>query len=170
MKLLVYTGIGLAALWLQLTVAPLIAVWGIRPNVVLLTVAVMGLRWLEPWLFIYGALTGLALDAFSHNLLGVYAISLFAVSFLARLIGVSMYENSLLLGMGSVFALSLADGLIAATLFNLLDGTVPWWAWVGTRVLPAALLNALLSPAVFLVLGRLERFVRVVDAGGVPVR
>lgn len=164
MRALVLTGIGIATLWLQLTVAPLMALFGYKPNLLLLSVVVMGLRGLEPWLFLYGVGAGLALDAFSHGVLGIYALSFFAISFLARLIGVSVYENSLLLGVAAVFGVSLAEGFISVTLFQWLDEGVPWWRWMLTGVLPGALVNALWSPLVFYAFGRLERWVRPSEA------
>jgi len=164
MKFLAFTGIGIVSLWLQLTVAPLMALFGYKPNLLLLSVVVIGLRWLEPWLFLYAACAGLALDTFTHGVLGVYALSFFAVSFLSRLIGVSVYENSLLLGMGAVFASSLVEGLASVTLFDWLDETVPWWHWMLADVVPTAVVNALWSPLVFYALSRLERWARLTEA------
>lgn len=164
MKFLVYAGIGIVTLWLQLTLAPMLSVFGYKPNLLLLAVIVIGLRWQEPWLFLFAVFAGLSLDAFSHGVLGVYAISLYAMSFLARLIGVSVYENSLALGVAAVFGISVAEGIVSVTLFEILDGSVPWWGWMVTQVLPSALINALWSPLVFYVFGRLERRVRFLEA------
>jgi len=164
MKFLVYGSIGVATLWLQLTVAPLLAVFGIMPNLLLISVAVLGLRWMEPWLFLYAVFAGLALDAFSHGQLGVYALSLYATSFAARLIGASVYENSLLVGVLAVLGLSLLDGFVAVTVLQWMDDGVPWWHWMLTGVLPGALVNALWSPLLFFALGRLERWVRPLEA------
>ncbi len=164
MKFLTFIGLGIVMLWLQLTVAPLMALFGYKPNLLLLSVVVIGLRRLEPWLFLYAAFAGLSMDVFSHGLLGVYALSFFAVSFLSRLIGVSVYENSLLLGMGAVFAISLVEGLVSVTLFAWLDETVPWWHWMLADVVPTAMVNALWSPLVFYGLSRLERWARLSQA------
>lgn len=164
MRVLFHVAIGVVTLWLQLTVAPLLAIAGYRPNLLLLTVGIMAMRWLEPWLFIYAVLAGLSLDAFSHGILGVYGISFFAAFFIARLIGLSVYENNLLVGVVGIFGICLAEGLIAITLFQWLDSSVPWWRWLGTQVLPGALVNALWSPLVFWALGRLERWARPAEA------
>jgi rod shape-determining protein MreD len=127
-------------------------------------VVVIGLRWTEPWLFLYAVCAGLSLDTFSHGVLGVYALSFFAISFLSRYVGISVYENSLLLGMGAVFGISLVEGLVSVTLFDWLDETVPWWHWMLADVVPTALVNALWSPLVFFGLARLERWVRLTEA------
>ncbi len=161
MKALVLTAIGIGSLWLQLTVVPMLALFGYQPNLMLLTVIVIGVLWLEPWLFLYAVLAGLAFDAFSHGILGVYAFSFFGVSFLARWAGVMLYENSLLLGAAIVFGLSLVEGLLSLTLLQLLDAGVPWWRWLAAGVLPTAVVNAVWSPLVLLAVGRLERLVRL---------
>ena len=89
MRLLALSAVGLAALWLQLSLAPLIAVAGFKPNLILVFMLVIGLRRAGPWLFIYATLSGLAHDVFSHGLPGVYAVSFFLVFFARRSAGVS---------------------------------------------------------------------------------
>ena len=164
MRVFLFVGLGIGMLWLQLTLAPLLALFGYKPNLLLLSVAVIGLRWAEPWLFLYGVGAGLLLDVFSHGVLGLYGISFFALSFLSRLIGVSVYEHSLLLGVAAVFGLSLAEGMVSVTLLEWLDESVPWWHWMLANVLPTALVNALWSPLLFYGLGRLERWARPAEA------
>lgn len=164
MKLLVYSGIGIATLWLQLTVIPLLEIWGTKPNLALATVLVMGIYWMEPWLFFYATLLGLAMDVFSHGILGIYGISFFCVSFLARMTGVSIYENSFLFGLSGVFGLSLVEGFISVTLLQFLDGSVPWWRWILTQVFPNALYNGLLAPVLFLLCMALSRKVKILEA------
>lgn len=164
MKALVYVAIGIGSVWLQLTLAPMLSLFGYKPDVLLLSVLVIGLRWLEPWLFVYAVLVGLAKDVFSHGMLGVYGLSFFAISFLARYVGISVYENSLLLGMASVLGLSLVQGVFSLTVLALLDSSVPWWHWLFTAEVPTAFINALWSPLVFYGFGRLERWVRPSEA------
>jgi hypothetical protein len=63
-----------------------------------------------------------------------------------------------------VLGLSLLDGFVAVTVLQWLDDGVPWWHWMLTGVLPGALVNALWSPLLFFALGRLERWVRPLEA------
>lgn len=150
MKILLYLGIGISSVWLQLTVAPLLEVWGTKPNLVLVGMLAMGIFWMEPWLFIYAALAGLALDVFSHGILGIYGLSFFCVSFLARIAGASIYENNMLFALLSVFGLSLGEGMISLALLNILDSSVPWWFWLFTQVVPNAVYNTLVAPVLFM--------------------
>lgn len=161
MKILFYTGIGITALWLQLTVVPLVELGGNKPNLPLITVLVMGIYWLEPWVFIYGALCGLALDVFSHGVLGIYALSYFGVSFLSRYAGISIYDNNILFGSLAVAGLSFVEGLASVTLFQTLDAGIPWWRWVFLHALPGAIYNGLAAPLVFLAFKRLGRWMRL---------
>ena len=87
----------------------------------------------------------------------------FLVALLARLTGVSVYENSLLFGLVGVFGLSFAEGLISLSLLELLDSTVPWWAWLLATAIPNAGYNSLWSPLAFFALGRLEHLMKTAE-------
>lgn len=157
MRGLIYAGIGLAALWLQLTLGPALGFVGVKPDLPLITVAVLGLRWREPWLFLYGAGLGVALDVFSHGMLGVYGLSFFAVSLVARLAGGALYESNALFTLVGVLALSVLEAVISLTVFNILDPAVSWWGLFLTIGLPASLYNGLLAPLLLYALEPLER-------------
>ncbi len=161
MKTWLFLGIGIGTLWLQLTVAPYGAVFGIKPNLMLLAVLLLALRRQEPWLFLYAAPAGLALDVFSHGLVGVYGISFFLVSLLALYAAKAVYENNLWFTVGAVTALSLAEGIIAITIFEMLDQTTPWWRWLLWRVIPVSVYHGLLAPFLLYGLVQSERLVKL---------
>ncbi|MFI5399551.1 MAG: rod shape-determining protein MreD [SAR324 cluster bacterium] len=158
MKALLYAGLALLALGLQITVVPDLALWGIRPDVVLVTVLAVTIRWRDRFVFVYAAALGVALDSFTHGVLGVSGISFFAAAVGARLVGGAMYGDNIVSSSIAVFALSLAEGIVFVTLFRILDPQVPWGSWTLTRVMPEAFYNALIAPAVFTGLARLERW------------
>lgn len=163
MKGLIYSGLGLAALWLQLALVPLISLAGYKPNLLLVVLLVLVLRWTDPWSFCFAALVGLGHDAFSHGVLGVYGISFFLVSFLARFASTSLFDKSTGFVMLAVMALSLAEGLISVTLFQILDSSVPWWAWMFGEVLPVAVYNGLLAPLIWLAVSPLNQRLSTVE-------
>lgn len=167
MKRWLFLGIGLGALWMQLTVFAWISIFGLNPNLLLLTVLLLGLRWMEPWLFVYAGLAGLALDVFSHGILGVYGISLFTSAFAAIYVGNAMYENSLLFIVTAVAGLSLFEGLVSISIFELLDSSTPWWNWVLTRSLPVSAYHGLLAPVLLWGMVRLERLLKLGDMVGI---
>ena len=161
MKALLYSGLAVIALGLQITVIPTLALWGIRPNLVLVTLLAITLRWRDTFAFLYAAALGVALDSFTHSLLGVYGISFFIVALAARVAGNAMYEDNILSATIAVFGLSVLEGVAFVSIFRTLDRQVPWWSWVMFRVLPESLYNAVLAPFAFLALARLERWLRV---------
>lgn len=157
MNPLIYVGLGWVMLWLQVTLAGSITVLGIVPNFLLITVLLCGVRWLDQWQFVYAALAGLAMDVFSHGILGVYGLSFFLVSFAARMMGLSMYENNLLSTMMLVMGLGTLEGTISVTILQFLDSSVPWWRWILTKVIPASLYLAVLTPPFLWALERIEK-------------
>lgn len=161
MKALMYAGLGLLTLGLQITVVPNLAIWDIRPNLVLVTLLAATLRWRDTFVFVYAAALGVALDSFTHGLLGVYGISFFAVSIVARLAGNAMYEDNIFSATIAVFGLSIVEGLVFVSVFRMLDRQVGWWGWVLLRVLPGSVYNAVCAPLVFIGLARLERWLRL---------
>ncbi|MCH7908649.1 MAG: hypothetical protein IIB38_03425 [Candidatus Hydrogenedentes bacterium] len=118
-------------------------------------------------LFVYAVLAGLALDVFSHGILGVYGISLFASAFAAIYVGNSMYENSLLFVVTAVAGLSLFEGVVSISIFELLDSSTPWWNWFLTRSLPVSIYHGLLAPVLLWGMVRLERWLKLGDVVGI---
>ncbi len=163
MKPWIYLAMGVGSLWLQLTVVPFAAVSGVKPNLMLLVVLLIALRWQEPWLFVFAAAGGLALDVFSHGVVGVYGISYFLISLLALYAGRSVYENNLWFTMGAVAGLTLLEGAIALAIFEVLDQATPWWSWLLRRVVPQAVYHGLLAPFLLYGLVRLERALKLTD-------
>ena len=161
MKRWLYLGIGIGALWIQLTVFPYLSIFGLKPNLLLLTVLLLGLRWMEPWYFVYATLAGLGLDVYSHGILGVYAISFCLIAFIALYVGNTMYENSVWFIIAGVAGLSLAEGAISISIFEFLDADTPWWNWLLTRSLPVSIYHGILAPFLLWGLMRLERIFKL---------
>lgn len=161
MKPLYSVVVGLAALWLQVTVVPHMALFGVRPGLLLITTLLFALRQVHPAVFVYAALAGVAQDAFSHGTLGVYGISFVLAAALANLTGKVLFEeNPLVLGM-LVAVLSVVEGVVGLTVFSLLGRDVAWIEWGFGRVLPAGAYNGVLTPPVMYLMGRLARWFKV---------
>ena len=157
---------GLAAFWLQVTIAPHVSPFGIRPDLLLLTVILLGIRWVHPGLYVYAALAGLAQDSFSHGLLGVYGISFLATGALANLVGLLIYEQSALFIMGAVFALTLAEGLVALSVLRTIGSEIAWVSWFFGSVAPQAIYHALLTPLILWGQRRMQRWTRQMPLSG----
>ena len=164
MSFWVYTSYFVAALWLELVFGPLLSIGSSKPSLLLLTVLLLALRHTPPWIFILGTLAGLARDLFSHGLLGLYGISFFVTVILARWLGLMVYERNALFTFVAIGALATIEGGVALFLMNWMDPTVPWWGWLGTRVIPLALFHAVLAIPVAWAQEKLEnRFQLVQD-------
>jgi rod shape-determining protein MreD len=161
MKPLYAALVGLSAFWLQVTVAPSLTVFGVRPNLPLMTVSLVGMRWVHPGMFVYAALSGLALDSFSHGVLGVYGISFLVTAALANVAGLLIYEQNPLFIALAVLVLSAAESLVSLMLLEMLGSEVAWGAWLLGRALPASVYHAALTPVLVKGLDRLERFLRL---------
>jgi len=152
---------GVTAFMLQVTVVPSLAVFGVHPNFPLMTVALFGMRWLHPGFYVYAALAGLALDSFSHGVLGVYGISLLITAALANVAGILIYDQNPLFMALAVAMLTLAEGMVSLILLSMLGSEVAWASWSLGRVLPLAIYHGALTPLIFGALRRLESALRL---------
>lgn len=166
MRPLFAAAVGLVVFWIQVTLAPHLAVFGVQPDLLLITVILFGVRWVHPGLYLYAALTGLALDSFSHGILGVYGISYLITAGLANGAGLLIYEQNTLFLSGTVLGLTLAEGLVALTILQLLGSETAWVSWYFGRVLPQSVYHALLTPPALWALRRLERLTRHLPSSG----
>ena len=157
MKAFAYIGLWLLGVWLQVIVAPSFALWGYRPSFILLILAVLSLRWPSPWLFVYGALAGLAQDSFTHGVLGIYGMSFFAAAIGSRLVAGFIYDGSLPAAMAVILATGLIEGVATISIYEFMDPSTPWWRWLFSRILPTAFYTALWSPVFLWLHGRIER-------------
>ena len=166
MRPLFAAAVGLVAFWIQVTLAPHVSVFGVHPDLLLITVILFGMRWLHPGLYLYAALAGLAQDSFSHGVLGVYGISFLLTGALANVAGLLIYEQNVLFLSATVLGLTLAEGLIALTVLQLLGSETAWLTWFFVRVLPQSIYHALLTPLMLWGLRRLERLTRQLPLSG----
>lgn len=165
MNRLVYMGIGLPLLWLQVSLTPYLHLFGLKPNLLLTGVLVLSVRWLDPWLFVFAAGAGLSLDVFSHGMLGLYATSFCIAAIAGRVAGMYIYESNWLFTMVLVMGLSLLEGIVAISLMAYIGEGVSWWAWLFTRVVPVSLYHGVLAPLFFVGLLRLERLMNFSPPG-----
>jgi len=104
----------LLILFLQLGIMPHINIWGVYPNLILLSVLVLSIiqGWKKtlPWI-IAG---GLFLDFYSlHNILGIAVIGLLIVSYLSYFLSQNIFKKTTFFSLTSIF-------LIAIFIYNLL--------------------------------------------------
>lgn len=159
MRLLTHFLVLITALLLQAVVAPSMAVAGVVPNLVMLTVLMIAL-FAGPGMGVrYGFAAGLSLDILSGGeaILGVSALLLLLAGYGAGLAGpyiaASQISGQMIVGGAGVLALLLAEGL-----FSFMLGREP--VSVLSLLQDAALSGlyaALLAPILGMLVGRLQR-------------
>ena len=142
---------------LQSSLAPHLSVVGIKPGIVLTLVvswsvirgASEGVTW--------GFIGGLALDLLSGAPVGLSALTLMMVGFLTNLGETSLFKSSLVLPLFAVFVASVLSDAVQLVLLRGFGWNLPWWEAMGSVAVPAALLNAVIMPIVYLPLQWLNR-------------
>ncbi len=142
---------------LQSSLAPHLSVIGVKPGIVLTLVvswsvirgASEGVTW--------GFIGGLALDLLSGAPVGLSALTLMMVGFLTNLGETSLFKSSLVLPLFAVFVASVLSDAVQLALLQGLGWNVPWWKAMASVAVPAAILNAVLMPFVYLPLQWLSR-------------
>ncbi len=142
---------------LQSSLAPHLSVIGVKPGIVLTLVvswsvirgASEGVTW--------GFIGGLALDLLSGAPVGLSALTLMMVGFLTNLGETSLFKSSLVLPLFAVFVASLLSDAVQLVLLQGFGWNLPFWEAMASVALPAAILNAVLMPVVYLPLQWLSR-------------
>ncbi len=93
MTIIIYIVLFVIAIVLQLTVAPLFAIEGIAPDLVLLVVVFVAMKRGKVWGIAAGFVAGLAYDFFGTAFLGVSSLANSVAAFLAGLLGGPQFEE-----------------------------------------------------------------------------
>lgn len=142
---------------LQTTLIPLLAVGGIKPDFMLLTVVSWTLlRGTEEGM-LWGFIGGLLLDLLSGGSLGITAMALICMSLLTGLGEVNLFRGHFLLPLAITPLFSLVYYMLMLTLFALFGRPLAWDQTLLRVMLPASILNLVFMPFVHSALARLHR-------------
>ena len=142
---------------LQASAVPHLRIWGVFPDLPLLFVVCWGLLRGTRAGLIWGLIAGLFLDLLSGTPAGAATVALAAVGFVAGLAQRSAFRAQLVLPI-AVTALSTVLYDLMLLLAMLLAGrAVLWIESLARIILPSAILNLLLLPAVYFLLRGLYR-------------
>ncbi len=134
---------------IQSTVMPHLTLWGVKPDLMLLVVISWSLlRGAREGIF-WGFVGGFCLDLFSGAPFGLSALALLIVSFFSGFGEATVFRTHVILPLATVFFASLIYGLIFLAVLNALGWSVTWLDSLSRLVLPASLLNVLLTPLVY---------------------
>jgi rod shape-determining protein MreD len=138
-------GIGL----LQATVVPHLSLWGVSPDLLLLVVASWGILRGAQQGALWGFIAGLIVDLFSGAPFGAATLSLMAAGFLAGLVSAGVSGNQVILPLVIALVATPVYDLLFLLVVQLSGRTVLWLDTLLRLILPAAALNMLLMPAIF---------------------
>ena len=147
----------LAALILQVAIAPYLAVFGIVPNFLFLVVVTIALTEGPVAGGVSGLVGGLLFDLLGTSVVGPYALVLSVVGYTAGMLSANMFAEGWLLPVTVVAIASLITEVAYGIVLAVLGTGVPFWHSLVTTMLPAALYHTVLAVLAYPWLARLLR-------------
>jgi rod shape-determining protein MreD len=135
---------------LQTTLLPNLAIWSVFANLPLLVVVSWGLLRGPREGALWGFLAGLMVDLLSGAPFGAATVSLIAVGFLAGLGETTVFRARIALPMIVMFLATIVYELLFLLMVRMSGPGVAWLDSILRLVIPSAVLNAVLTPVVFL--------------------
>jgi rod shape-determining protein MreD len=137
---------------LQTTLLPSLAIWSVFANLPLLVVVSWGLLRGPKEGALWGFLAGFMVDLLSGAPFGAATVSLIAVGFLAGLGETTVFRARIALPMIVMFLATIVYELLFLLMMRISGQGVAWLDSIFRLVIPSAVLNAVLTPVVFLVM------------------
>ena len=156
MKSLTLALLGAGVLWLHLTMSPHLAVYGIRPNLILVGLMLTAFRGISPLSLVFAVGAGLTQDAMTHGMMGVYGLTFLMTVGVAYWVGRFLYEQNLLVQSLAIMGLTLVDGVITLVVLQFVEEDVPSFTWFFTRSFPVAIYHGALTPVFHWGLSKLD--------------
>jgi len=150
MKLLWYVLIFVFFVPLQSVLMTSISLNGIKPDLGLILIFFTGLIYGEADGILVGLIIGLLTDLFSGGALGPNVVSKTLLGWSGGMVCKTLLNVNAFFTLGSVFCMSLLNGLISFFMVFLITGGWGFLASVRWVILPEALYNALLATVLFL--------------------
>jgi rod shape-determining protein MreD len=133
----------------QANVVPHLALWGVFADLPVLIVASWGLLRGPREGILWGFIAGVAVDLFSGAPFGAATLSLMAIGFLSGLGKGSVFAAHLVFPMVVVFLATIVYDAFFLFIVSISGQSVTWLDSAYRLVLPSAVLNAALTPIVF---------------------
>lgn len=134
---------------IQATVMPHLTLWGVKPDLMLLVVISWSLLRGTREGIVWGFIGGLCLDLFSGAPFGLSALALLIAGFFSGLGEATIFRTHVILPLATVFFASLVYDFISLLTLRTMGWPVAWLDSFTRLVLPASLLNVLLTPLVY---------------------
>jgi rod shape-determining protein MreD len=129
---------------------PSLAIWSVFANLPLLVVVSWGLLRGPQEGALWGFIAGLMVDLLSGAPFGAATVSLIVIGFLAGLGETTVFRARIALPMIVMFLATIVYELLFLLIVRISGQSVAWLDSVLRLVIPSAILNAVLTPVVFL--------------------
>jgi rod shape-determining protein MreD len=159
-KFLPAAGALLAAVILQVSLAPRLAVFGVVPNFIFLVVVTVALTEGPVAGGVSGLVGGLLFDLIGMSAVGPYALVLTLTGYAAGMLSTNMFAEGWLLPVTVVAVASLATEIAYGIVLAVLGTETAFWHGVLTIMLPGALYQTTLAVLAYPWLARLLRLDR----------
>lgn len=147
----------LAAVVLQIAVAPNIAVFGVVPNLVFLVVLTLALTEGPVAGCVSGFVGGLLFDLLGTSVVGPYALVFCVVGYVAGLLQANMFAEGWLLPVTVAFIASLGAEIAYGVIMAVLDVGMPFGSAFVRIMLPGAVYTTMLAVLLYPILTRVLR-------------
>ena len=154
----------IAAIVLQVALAPQIAVFGVVPNLVFLVVVTLALVEGPVAGCAAGFVGGLLFDLLGASVVGPYALVFCVVGYVAGLIHANMFAEGWLLPVSVVLIASLGAEITYGVIMSVLDVGLPFWSALVRIMLPGAVYNTVLAVLLYPVMTRVLRRDRTIKS------
>jgi rod shape-determining protein MreD len=145
------------AILLQVMVAPYIAIGGISPNFLMITVIIMALAEGSNAGTVLGFIAGLIFDLLGAGPVGPMALVLSVVGYTIGLIHENLFAEGWLLPVAIIAAATFASEILYMIVILLLGTQSPFWGTFFSIVLPSTLYNAVCATIICPILTRVLR-------------
>jgi hypothetical protein len=148
MKGLIYLGVIVGLVPVQSVLMPHVTLWGVKPDLGVVAMCLIGLLWGELDGLLVGLALGWAMSLFSAQDLSSGALLKGAVGFVAGVAGRQVIYLSPVVFVTGLLVVSCLVGLVTPFVLKLSVQQDWWWA-VWTIVLPQACLDAVMGGAIY---------------------
>jgi rod shape-determining protein MreD len=145
---------------IQTSVIPHLTVWGVSFDLPLLVVVSWGLMRGAREGVVWGFVGGLVVDALSGAPMGAVTMSLMAAGGLSGLGQATVVRARFLFPSAAAFLATILSTIIFLLVLEISGQPLPWLDALLRIAMPAALLNAVLMPLVFLLMSALQSWLR----------
>jgi rod shape-determining protein MreD len=165
MKLIWYSLIVLLFVPVQSLLMASISLNGVQPDLGVILLYFIGLVYGEMDGILFGLIIGFLMDLFSGGPLGANLVSKTLLGWASGMIGRTLLNVNAFFTLGSVFGLSLLNGILSFLFVFLIAGGWGFWASVRWVIVPEAFYDAVLATVLFLLASRSIETARLKSQG-----